>query len=170
MPAALHLAIRQAMQLLDVGVMGQAVAKPLHLRSTRSQWFLKKTPQGAQTAAPKCELLFLLEAWHTTQKGILFDQERELIERLSTLTAQAGVSWEAADGRTDLDVTVAGVAETVLMDTVAVRSSSLFPLALRSFVLTIPELRHLAILQALQARKVGVSCQELLPPLHLRPS
>ena len=81
MPAALHLAIRQAMQFLDVGVMGQAVAKPLHLRSTRSQWFLKKTRHGSQTAAPKYELLFALEPWHTTQEGILFDQEQELMER-----------------------------------------------------------------------------------------
>ena len=53
MPAALHLAIRQAMQALEVGEISQELAPPRHLRSTLAQLFLKNALQLSQTSAPK---------------------------------------------------------------------------------------------------------------------
>ena len=110
MPAALHLAIRQAMHFLDVGVMGQAMAKPLHLRSMRAQFFLKKLRQLSQTSAPYHELLTALAAWHTTQKGITLASRASLALLSEVLSIPAALHLAMRQAMQFLDVGVMGQA------------------------------------------------------------
>ena len=75
-----------------------------------------------------------------------------------------GVGAERARVDTGREANAAAEAEAAA----ALGPTSLHSLALLSGMLSIPKARHLAILQAMHPRKVGVMLHELRPPRHSR--